>query len=576
MRRSAALAVLLTALAGAGLAALGTVSRAPQTVTLSIVGTTDLHGNVFGRDGRGGVALLGGYVNNLRAARSADGGAVLLIDSGDTYQGGIESNLSEGAIVVDAYNRLGYTAAVVGNHDFDFGPVDDAHARQELRTDPRGALKARAAQARFSYLAANLLDETTGEPVHWPNVQPSVLIEVAGLKVGIIGVMTIDALRATLAANVHGLRVAPLATTVAAEAAKLRSAGAVVVIVGAHAGGACSQFDDAADLTSCDNEAEIFRLARDLPGGLVDAIAAGHTHQGLAHEVAGIAIVQAYSHGRAFGRVDLVVDRRTLRVRHKLFAPREVCARQDPVTLGCDGVDLPQARYEGRVVMADPAIDAAMAPALARVRSLQAEPLGVVLDTPVPRSGDLESALGNLFADALRAESGADVAINNNLRGGLRADLPAGPLTFGGLYDVFPFDNRLLTVRISGAGLKQALLDEVRRNRRGALGLSGIRVRVRCTNGRPDVEVRRASGAPIDADEQLTVAAIDSLVQRGAFGAAMDGAAIDVPQNAPVMRELVEAWLRRRDGHLTAGQFAVPDAARWQYAGDAVPCGGGG
>ena len=63
-------------------------------------------------------------MRNLRAARAADGGAVLLIDAGDTFQGGIESNLSEGAIVVDAYESLGYAAAVIGNHEFDFGPVD--------------------------------------------------------------------------------------------------------------------------------------------------------------------------------------------------------------------------------------------------------------------------------------------------------------------------------------------------------------------------------------------------------------------------------------------------------------------
>ena len=70
--------------------------------TLSIVGTTDLHGRIFASEGRGGLALLGGYLANLRAARAADGGAVLLFDSGDTYQGGIESNLSEGAAVIDA------------------------------------------------------------------------------------------------------------------------------------------------------------------------------------------------------------------------------------------------------------------------------------------------------------------------------------------------------------------------------------------------------------------------------------------------------------------------------------------
>src|SRR5204863_7843395 len=84
-------------------------SEQPRLVTLSIVGTSDLHGEAFPRNGRGGLALFAGYINNLRAARAADGGAVLLIDSGDTFQGNVESNLSEGAVIVDAYNALGYT-----------------------------------------------------------------------------------------------------------------------------------------------------------------------------------------------------------------------------------------------------------------------------------------------------------------------------------------------------------------------------------------------------------------------------------------------------------------------------------
>ena len=79
----------------------------PALVTLSIVGTSDLHGVALPRNGLGGLPLLAGYVNNLRAARALDGGAVLLIDSGDTFQGDVESNLSEGALIVDAYNAMG-------------------------------------------------------------------------------------------------------------------------------------------------------------------------------------------------------------------------------------------------------------------------------------------------------------------------------------------------------------------------------------------------------------------------------------------------------------------------------------
>jgi 5'-nucleotidase len=480
----------------------GTGAQSKDVVTLSVVGTTDLHGYAFSRDGRGGLALLGGYLKNLRAARAADGGAVVLIDSGDTFQGGIESNLSEGAPVVDAYEVLGYAAAVIGNHEFDFGPADGAGARQSLGGDPRGAIKAAAARAKFPFLAANLVEATTGRAVEWPNVQRSVLVEAAGVKVGIIGVMSIDALRATLPVNVQGLRVSALAPAVAAEAAKLRSAGAQVVIVGAHAGGACSDFANPDDLSSCNPSAEIFELARALPKGLVDAIAAGHTHEAVAHEVAGVAIIQAYALGRAFGRVDLAFDRRAQRVlRHDLFPPRDVCAAADPATLTCDprgesGAPLPQAEYEGGPVAPDPDVVAAMAPALERVRALQATALGVVLAAPIPRTRGVDSPLGNLFADAQRERTGADVAINNNVRGGLRADFAAGELTFGRLYDVFPFDNRLVTVTITSGALEAVVADELRRNRPGALSISGARVRAvlaeRRPRGRTVAAVRRA------------------------------------------------------------------------------------
>src|SRR5690349_1117894 len=212
-RRLLVLSATVVLLVVAGFASPGP-GRSDRAVTLSLVGTTDLHGQVFSAHGRGGLALLGGYLENLRAARAADGGAVLLFDSGDTFLDGIESNLSEGAIVVDAYNALGYTAAAIGNHDFEFGAVDAK--RFEPRADRRGALKARAAQARFPLLAANLLEE--GRPVEWPNVERSTMVDAAGMRVGVIGVMTRDALSMTLASNVIGLQVTALADAVKTEA----------------------------------------------------------------------------------------------------------------------------------------------------------------------------------------------------------------------------------------------------------------------------------------------------------------------------------------------------------------------
>ena len=579
MVRAAAFAVVFLALLAGAVGALQrpAATDASGRVTLSIVGTTDLHGRVFARGGRGGLAQLGGYLRNLRAARERDGGAVLLLDAGDTFEGGIESNLSEGALVVDAYNALGYDALAIGNHEFDYGALDtasgdtasadtasadtasaDTAVADGAPPDMRGALKAAAARARFPFLAANLIDEVTGRPVAWPNVRPSTVVDAAGLRVGIVGVMTRDGLRLTLAANVQGLRTAPLAPTVEAEARRLRQRGADVVVVVAHAGGWCARFDDPADLSSCDDDGEIFRLARQLPAGLVDGIVAGHSHAAVAHVVAGIPIVQAYSRGAAFARLDLTVGRGEGVVSARVFAPQGLCAAVGPDGDCAAGGAPPH--YEGAPVEPDASVTAAMRPELERVRRWREASLGIVLETSLTRTGDgLESPLGNLFADAFRAAvPGADAAIGMGARrGGLRTDLPAGALTRGPLYDVFPFDNRVVALVLTGTQLRQVLAREVSRRRRGVPGVSGIRVRVTCAGERPEVEIVRSSGARIDPAETLVVATTDS------FGArARRGARATPTPTAPLVRDAVAVWLTARGGRLRAADLADPP--RWQ------------
>ena len=537
-------------------------------VTLSVVGTTDLHGRVFPSDGQGGLALLGGYLRNLRAARAADGGAVLLLDAGDTFEGGIASNISEGALVVDAYNALGYDALAIGNHEFDYGAVDGASPNREA-PDLRGALKAAAARARFPFLAANLIDASTGRRPDWPNVRPSTLVDAAGLRVGIVGVMTRDGLTRTLAANVQGLDTTALGPVVEDEAGRLRERGADLVLVLAHAGGACFEFDDPADLSSCDDDAEIFELARRLPLGLVDAIVAGHSHRAVAHQVAGIPIVQAYSRGSAFARVDLTVERGAGVVAARLFPPRAVCAAVAADGWSCAaGGDGSPPVYEDAPVRPDASVVAAMRPELERVNRWRAEPVGITLEAPVPRNRDgAESPLGNLFADAfLAAVPHADLAIGMGARrGGLRGDLLAGALTRGQLYDVFAFDNRIAVLTMTGAQLQQALASELARERvrnpRGLPSVSGVRVRMTCAGVDRRIEIIRPTGASIHPDETVVVAATDFFARRAArsFGVVSPGAAL---ASAPLVREAVSSWLTARGGRISAADFATPP--RWE------------
>jgi 2',3'-cyclic-nucleotide 2'-phosphodiesterase (5'-nucleotidase family) len=239
-------------------------AEAARPITLSVVSTNDLHGRIQA------LPRIGGFVANLRRAREADGGGTLLLDSGDMFQGELASNLTEGAAVVDAYNLLGYAAAAVGNHEFDLGPVGPASFPRP-GDDPRGALLARAAQAKYPLLAANLIDTRTGHPFTAPNLVPSTIREVAGVKVGLVGALTLETTQSVLASVFAGLELAPLAASIAREAERVRAGGATVVIVVAHAGGECKRFENPDDLSSCDAGAEIFGVANAPPEGGLQA-----------------------------------------------------------------------------------------------------------------------------------------------------------------------------------------------------------------------------------------------------------------------------------------------------------------
>lgn len=542
------------------------------TMTLSVLGTNDVHGGLLPVDGNRGLALFAGYVSNLRETRANDGGAVLLIDAGDMWQGTIESNLSEGASVVAAFNAVGYDAAAVGNHEFDFGPAGPKATPADDDDDAQGALKLRATEAGFPFLAANLIDNATGQPVNWPNVRPSALIKRGGIKVGIIGLIARRALTATIAANTRGLSVAPLALTVIREARELRQAGAELVIVTAHAGSYCENFDDPLDLSSCDLSGEIMQVALDLPVGLVDHIIGGHVHQGIAHEINGIAITSSYSNTRAFGRVDFVFKRadRSL-VSRRIFAPQPICGYVDNMTGRCiaaaDAVGSAQvARYSGGIVSPDATVNEIAVRATQRASELKSERLGVYLETPITRAGRSNSAIGHLFTDVVLDAVGGDVVIHNVV-GGIRADLPQGDLVYGSIYEMYPFDNIVVQLDLTGAELRRVIEREVFKPGRRA-GVSGIRIFAACHDKKINVTMLRANGSEVEDNEMLAVMTTDFLATGGddIFAAITPADGFPIDTNKPLIREVIADWMRQRGGSLSASNFLDAGIPKWNIA----------
>ncbi|MEN7342514.1 MAG: bifunctional UDP-sugar hydrolase/5'-nucleotidase [Pseudomonadota bacterium] len=548
-----------------GLACLSGCANTPppsDTVILSVLGTNDVHGELDGHDK--GLLAFSAYVDAVRQLRSQDGGVVLL-DAGDMWQGTLESNLNEGAAVMATYNALGYDAATVGNHEFDFGPVGPRAIPESPDDDPRGVIKARAREAQFAFLAANILDEKTNAPVRWPNVTPTVLFTRAGVRIGVIGLSTAETLTSTIGANTVGLEMAPLLDTVVTNAKRLRADGAQLVFVVAHAGGECAEFDDPRDLSSCDESDEIFRLAQALPAGLVNHIVAGHHHEGIAHIVNDVVITSAYTRLRAFDRVDFEVDRVSGKVVNRVvYPPQSMCLERSSSTRRCGpNGGIGDATYEGISLRLMPEVSEIVSAAMDVSLALKSEPLGVELLGPFTRANEPFSLIGKMMTAAIREQSGADIAIHN-VAGGIRADFQSGPLTYGDVFRVFPFDNRLTLLDMTGASLRRLLRGQVHVYGR-RVGVDGIRIKVACENNTMSLTLVRPDGRVIADEDSVTVASHDYLLLGGmnVFTPVMPEGGFMIDHSQPKIRDLWVKWFRQQGGQLDPRDYEGEKFQQW-------------
>ncbi len=566
-------------------------SAAVEPIRITLAATNDLHGwvhpHTFQRDdGRvleeGGLATLAGYISILRAQNP---GGVLLLDGGDLFQGTLASNLSEGAVVIDAYNHLGYTAAAIGNHEFDYGPVGPVSVASDPEVDAFGALKARLAQAKFPLLAVNIYEARSGERPGWLPDDGSLLVEIKGVKIGILGLVTPSTPHTTNPVNVSSLRFGSLVPETAAAAKRLRQRGAEIVIGVAHAGGKCGSCEDPKDLSTCDtNSGEIFELLLQLPPGTVDAMIAGHTHQELAHFVNGTPVVETRALGRALAVVELFVDPKTRRVlpdQTVLSRNVAVCEKVEKTAGTCElsvlkkmpKVELEPATYRGQPVIVDAALQKMLAPVLAQVESSQRRSLGLTVPRALWRNYEAESALGDFLADSLRALEKADVAILNS--GGLRADLPAGELTYGNVYEVIPFDNTISTLTLSGEELRR-LLHAAYGSGKGVFQVSGLKVKIgRCPGQGRLKSFTLANGKAVDPVKKYRVVMPDFLA-RGGDGlgpvlSAVPTSRIDLGMSRELnFRDALVAYWQSRSEALIA-----PEPGRIAFVENGVSCNSG-
>ena len=455
-----------------------------ETFSLTIVHTNDTHSHHEPNSaGDGGAARQSTVVDQIRG----EGGNVLLLDGGDRFTGTLFHQQYRGQDSVLIMNAIGYDAMTLGNHEFDDG--------DQILADFIDGLTFPVVTANVDFSESEIL---AGK------VQPYVVLDVNGEQVGIIGLVTPDTVNISSPGEELVFN-SDLAGVTQAAVDELTGMGVNKIILVTHIG---LEFDR--------------EVAQNTTG--LDIIVGGHSHSLLGNAyVASVAeypveetnangepviIVQAGSNDTYLGRLDVEFD-----------------AEGVLADWGGDTIFLSQ------YITPDPVVDDIITELAGPIEELRATLIGesavfLVGDRAVCRVA--ECNLGNLITDALRWETGAQIAITNG--GGIRASIPDAPtpeditlaaseeVTLGEVLTVLPFGNLVSTFELSGADIIAALENGLSQIETGAgrfPQVSGLHFIFDLTQEPGSrvvsVEVEGANGeyAEIDPEATYTVASND-------------------------------------------------------------------
>ena len=471
---------------------------------------TDAKGECFG-----GIARLKTIIDDTRA--KYDGGNSLLLSAGDNFQGSLYYTTYKSKVVSDFFNQMGFDVVATGNHEFDDGPEE--------------YLKFIEA-AEFPIIGGNV-DVTKDEGLRG-KIQGSIVIEVGGEKIGIIGATTEDTPEIASPGDVEFHDVIQYVRG-ASEA--LDAAGVNKIILLSHIG-----------------YNEDLNVAASLP--LVDVIVGGHSHTLLSNTAEGAAgpyptmvtnpvgvevpVVQANQYGKYLGDIAITWD----------DSGTVIKAEGEPYLIDAS-------------VAANEDFKGQLQTLLGPIEEMTSQVIGTTTDK-LEGAREVcrvqECTMGNLLADAILdrvADQGVTIAFQNG--GGIRASIDAGEITVGDVLTVLPFSNTLATVQISGADVIEALENGASDIENGAgrfAQVAGLKYTYTLANPPgdriSDVLVKGEGDTWVPIDEDATYTIVTNNYVRGGgdgYGTFAEG---DKPYDfGPPLEQVVAEYIAKLGGEYT-------------------------
>jgi 5'-nucleotidase len=407
-------------------------------------------------DGLGGLARVATQKQQLAKA----GRTPFLVMAGDFLSPSVASSVFKGEQMVAALNAAGLDLATLGNHEFDFG--DDV-------------LIQRMRESRFAWVVSNVVDTITNQPIG--GAAPYLVKTFGSLKVGFLG-LCLDTDEITPDKLKHTRIIDPI-DAAGQHLPALKREGAAVIVAVTH-------------MTFATDRALIEKYPE------IDLVIGGHEHFLITATENRTLISKAGSDAKTVARIDVNRQPGGTVERFYELLPMTSTIPDDPHTAAVIK------SFESR---------------------LSSELDAVVGTTRVPLDGisgrlrTQETNLGNVVADAIRADAGTDLAIVNS--GSIRGNrvFPAGPLTRRTLIEIHPFDNVIVKLSMPGRVVLQALNSGVQRLP-AAAGMfpqvSGLRAVVDAS-APPGSRVRdvQVNGQPLQPDRDYTVAIPDFIFRGG-------------------------------------------------------------
>jgi 5'-nucleotidase len=406
-------------------------------------------------DGAGGLAR----VATLKQSLAAAGRTPFVMLAGDFLSSSVESTVFKGEQMIATLNAAGLDLATLGNHEFDFG-ID--------------VLRQRMAEAKFQWVISNVIEARTGDPIG--GAQPYVVRTFGTLKVGFIGLCLTEE---GPAERMVGVQLLDPAEAAAKYIPMLKAQDVDAIVALTHL-----------------SFSEDRRLAERFPE--IDLIVGGHEHYPITATENRTLISKAGSDAKFVARIDVNRTASGAIERFYELIPITAAFQDEPRTAAV------VASYMAKLgVELDAVVGTTQVP----------------LDGVAQRLRSGETNLGNLVADAIRADVQADLAIVN--AGGIRGDRvrPPGPLTRRDVLEIHPFSNSVCKVSMPGRIVLQALNSGVAKLPVAAgqfPQVSGLTMRIEA-NANVGDRVRDVliQGQPLDLDKRYTVALPDFVLLGG-------------------------------------------------------------